>query len=100
MTAMQRWQEEHARIGDVRGLGAMVAMELCEPDGSPAPAFTLALQAACSRRHLLTIRAGMYDNVVRLHFPLTIDDETFTRGLRLLEEALVETVHAHRTDSA
>jgi 4-aminobutyrate aminotransferase/(S)-3-amino-2-methylpropionate transaminase len=62
-------------LGDVRGLGAMVGLEFVHPDGSPDPGLALAVVTAARRRGLLLMRAGVYDNVVRLLPPLVLSDE-------------------------
>jgi len=90
LTRLRAWQEDHPEIGDARGLGAMVAMELVAGDGGPDRPLALRLQQACQDRRLLIIRAGLHDTVVRLLFPLTIDDETLEEGLLRLEQALHE----------
>ena len=89
---MHGWQAEHDVIGDVRGLGAMVGMELVRDRGSRAPdaARTGELLGLCHAAGLILLRAGLYDNVVRLMMPLTITDAELTRGLDIIEEALGE----------
>jgi 4-aminobutyrate aminotransferase / (S)-3-amino-2-methylpropionate transaminase / 5-aminovalerate transaminase len=71
-------------IGEVRGLGPMLAFELVEP----APERANAVVGAAFERGLLLLACGMYGNVVRLLPPLTIADEDLERGLELLEESL------------
>ncbi len=88
LTRMRAWQEENPAIGDVRGLGAMVALEVVGPAGAPDPALALRIHRACQDRRLLIIRAGLHDTVVRLLFPLTIDEGTLDEGLDRLEAAL------------
>jgi len=100
LTRMRAWQEETPAIGDVRGLGAMVAMELVVPGGGPATELALRLQRACQERHLLVIRCGLHDTVVRLLFPLTIDDATLDAGLGRLEAALGAAVDPTTTVAA
>ncbi|HWF58674.1 MAG TPA: 4-aminobutyrate--2-oxoglutarate transaminase [Candidatus Dormibacteraeota bacterium] len=87
---MQAMQERHACIGDVRGVGAMTAMELVDNGSSrePAPALTAAVLREAHSRGLVVLRAGLYDNVIRLLMPLTISDEELTAGLDILAEAL------------
>ena len=80
---------------EVRGLGAMVAVEFHDDAGGPATAVAAAVQAACAKRRLLTMRAGVDDNVLRLHCALNIDRELLDRGLDLLADALDDAaVHA------
>src|SRR5205814_2224169 len=70
-------QEQYTCIGDVRGLGGMVAMELVkdrtskEPDGK----ITNEILAEAQAHGLVVIKAGMYDNVIRVLVPLCITDE-------------------------
>jgi 4-aminobutyrate aminotransferase / (S)-3-amino-2-methylpropionate transaminase / 5-aminovalerate transaminase len=79
-------------IGEVRGLGAMLAMELVSDRATrePAAALTARVLHAAHARGLLLLKAGLYDNVVRLLFPLTLTEEELDRGLELLEQSLAE----------
>jgi 4-aminobutyrate aminotransferase/(S)-3-amino-2-methylpropionate transaminase len=88
MARLRAFAATHDFIGDVRGLGAMVAVEIVDETGAPDAERTRQIQLACARQRLVTIRAGVHDNVVRLLFPLTIDDETFDAGLDRLGAAL------------
>ncbi|MDE3230445.1 MAG: 4-aminobutyrate--2-oxoglutarate transaminase [Chloroflexota bacterium] len=92
-TAMERmrgWQKRFDLVGDVRGLGAMVAMELVRDRASRAPAAAeaAALLGEARRRGLIVIKAGLYDNVIRLLMPLVTTDEETTRAMDILEQAL------------
>jgi 4-aminobutyrate aminotransferase / (S)-3-amino-2-methylpropionate transaminase / 5-aminovalerate transaminase len=71
-------------IGEVRGLGSMLAFELEERSPDKANAVV----AAAYDRGLLLLSCGLYGNVIRLLAPLTIADDDLERGLELLEEAL------------
>ena len=77
-------------IGDVRGLGAMVAIELCkggdlqQPDADMAKA----LAAEATRRGLILLTCGTYGNVVRILVPLTASDAIVNEGLAIMEAAL------------
>ena len=84
--------QRHDTIGDVRGLGAMVAMELVSDRATKAPAKELAgtLQAACLRRGLLLLTAGTFGNVVRILVPLTVEDAVVDEGMDVLEAALLD----------
>jgi 4-aminobutyrate aminotransferase/(S)-3-amino-2-methylpropionate transaminase len=76
------------RIGDVRGRGAMLAVELVEPDtNEPATALTKAVAAAAHARGLILLTCGTYGNVLRLLPPLSMPDHLLTEGLDVLEEA-------------
>ena len=90
LARFQTMQRRFPIIGDVRGLGAMVGMELVEDRESktPAQAATAQVLAACLERGLLILKSGVYDNVIRILVPLVISDEDLERGLNVLEEAL------------
>jgi 4-aminobutyrate aminotransferase len=75
---------KHEAIGDVRGLGPMLAFELAEQ----APDEAAAIVAAAFERGLLLLACGMYGNVIRLLAPLTIEADVLDEGLSLLEDAL------------
>ncbi|EUC15752.1 4-aminobutyrate--2-oxoglutarate transaminase [Paraburkholderia hospita] len=86
-------QAEVPQIADVRGPGAMVAVEFCKPGTSDADAdFTKRVQTRALERGLLLLVCGVYSNVVRFLFPLTVQDAVFDEALSILEEVLKETV--------
>jgi 4-aminobutyrate aminotransferase/(S)-3-amino-2-methylpropionate transaminase len=74
-------------IGDVRGLGPMLALEIVA-DGTPAAELTAAVVAAARERGLLLLSCGLDGNVIRLLPPLSIADEDLIDGLDALEGAL------------
>jgi 4-aminobutyrate aminotransferase len=74
----------HPVVGEVRGLGSMLALELVEPSGDAARAIT----TAARERGLVLLSCGLYGNVIRLLPPLSATDEELERGLGILEEAL------------
>ncbi|MES3022647.1 MAG: 4-aminobutyrate--2-oxoglutarate transaminase [Pseudomonadota bacterium] len=79
------------QIGDVRGLGAMVALEFMKPGTrEPDADFTKAVQTRALQKGLLLLTCGTYGNVIRFLFPLTIGDELLDEGLDILEAALRE----------
>ncbi|MDQ2907228.1 MAG: 4-aminobutyrate--2-oxoglutarate transaminase [Ktedonobacteraceae bacterium] len=86
----QKFQEHYPFVGDVRGLGGMVAMELVRDRESKEPDAHLAsdILAAAHQRGLVLIKAGMYDNVIRVLVPLCVTDEQLGQGLDILEEAI------------
>ncbi len=99
---MQAMQERHDFIGDVRGLGAMTAMELVHHRSSrePAPELAAAVLGEAHAHGLALLRAGLHDNVIRLLMPLTVTDEELTTGLDILEraiEAVSSTIRAAET---
>jgi len=89
-TRMREWQARWPRIGDVRGLGAMLAIELVrEPEAkTPAPELAVAVIDEALRRGLLLLKAGVYGNCIRVLCPLTIADGELDEGLDVWEEAL------------
>ncbi|MGV2292669.1 4-aminobutyrate--2-oxoglutarate transaminase [Trinickia sp. YCB016] len=90
LTSLQR---EVPQIADVRGPGAMVAVEFLKAGThEPDTDFTKKVQARALERGLLLLVCGVYSNVVRFLFPLTIQDAVFDEALGLLEEVLKESV--------
>jgi 4-aminobutyrate aminotransferase/(S)-3-amino-2-methylpropionate transaminase len=89
---LQRLAEDFPVIGDVRGLGAMVAMELVEDRASrtPAPALARALVQYSARHGLLVLSCGVNGNVIRILPPLTADGALVREGLQILERGLAE----------
>jgi 4-aminobutyrate aminotransferase / (S)-3-amino-2-methylpropionate transaminase / 5-aminovalerate transaminase len=87
---MLDWQSRWARIGDVRGLGAMLAIELVrDPDTKePAPELVKAVIDEALQRGVLLLKAGVHGNCIRVLCPLTISDAELDDGLRAWEEAL------------
>ncbi len=79
------------QISDVRGPGAMNAIEFIDPaTGLPSPEFTQKVRVAALNKGLLLLSCGTYANVIRFLFPLTIQDNVFDEGLAILESVLVE----------
>jgi 4-aminobutyrate aminotransferase/(S)-3-amino-2-methylpropionate transaminase len=75
-------------VGDVRGRGAMLAIELVEPgDKLPNPALTAAVASACHQDGLLALTAGTYGNVLRFLPPLVIVEDLVREGLDILDAA-------------
>ncbi len=81
-------------IAEVRGLGAMTAVEFCRAGDphQPAPEIANALKAEAAKRGLLILNCGSYGNVLRLMLPLTIPDAVLDEGMAILEEALAAAV--------
>jgi 4-aminobutyrate aminotransferase/(S)-3-amino-2-methylpropionate transaminase len=76
------------QIGDVRGRGAMLAIELVTPGTTdPDAAQASRVAAACHRAGLLVLTCGTYGNVLRFLPPLVIGDDLLTEGLDILESA-------------
>lgn len=82
-------QEKYPVIGDVRGLGAMVAIELVKDKNTKEPDKDLvgSLVKECWQSGLLVLSAGLYGNVIRTLTPLVITDEQLHEGLDIIEQA-------------
>jgi len=87
---MLSWQERWAAIGDVRGLGAMMAIELVEDRETKAPAADLATRIveAAAERGLLLLKCGIYSSCIRVLTPLVISDSELDEALDAWEQAL------------
>jgi len=87
---MVAWQERHPAIGDVRGLGAMMAIELVKDRGTkePAPELASAVVEAAAERGLLLLKSGIYANCIRVLVPLVIADAELDEALGVWEAAL------------
>ncbi len=87
---LQELQQKYPQIGDIRGLGSMVALELVkdpvtkEPHKEAVPAIV----QECFKRGLLTMGAGIFGNVIRFLPPLVITDDQLETGLNIFEESL------------
>ena len=82
-------QADHPGIGDVRGRGAMLAMELVRPGTTePDPDAARRIVAACHRQGVVTLSCGSYGNVIRLLPPLVIGAELLDDGLGVLADAV------------
>jgi 4-aminobutyrate aminotransferase/(S)-3-amino-2-methylpropionate transaminase len=82
--------ERHRIVGEVRGLGAMMALELVtdRKTKEPAKEATNQVLAETARNGLLTLKAGIHDNVVRILAPLVMDEAMLEEGLDILDQAL------------
>jgi 4-aminobutyrate aminotransferase/(S)-3-amino-2-methylpropionate transaminase len=87
---MLTWQDRFPAIGDVRGLGAMLALELVEDRATKRPASALATAVVehALQRGLVLLKAGIYSNCIRVLCPLTLTDEQLDEALSVWEEAL------------
>jgi 4-aminobutyrate aminotransferase/(S)-3-amino-2-methylpropionate transaminase len=89
-TRFKQWQSKHRWIGDVRGLGAMVAIELVKDPGTREPdkERTTRLQAESLKRGVILLSAGTLGNVIRVLVPLTVSDAVLDEGLDVMEQAV------------
>ena len=87
---MLAWQDRFPAIGEVRGLGAMLAIELVEDRATkqPAPKLVQGVIDAAMQRGLLLLKAGMHGNVIRVLTPLVITDAELDEALAVWEDAL------------
>jgi 4-aminobutyrate aminotransferase and related aminotransferases len=87
---MLAWQERHPQIGDVRGLGAMLAIEYVRDPATkePAPALASRVAEEAAQRGLLLLKAGTYSNCNRVLCPLVITDPELDEALSAWEDAL------------
>jgi 4-aminobutyrate aminotransferase-like enzyme len=83
-TRLDGLASRHESIGEVRGLGSMLALELAERSPDVAREIT----TAARKQGLLLLSTGLYGNVIRLLPPLTATDEELERGLGILERSL------------
>lgn len=82
-------QRSNKTISDVRGLGAMIACEFVHPEtGAPDADRTKQVQLAALKKGLLLLTCGVYGNVVRFLFPLTIQDAVFDEAMVILDEVI------------
>jgi len=84
------WLKEFTRIGDVRGLGSMIAIEFVKDRTTREPDMDAVarVSAYCLQHGVITMRAGLYTNCIRLLMPLVITDEQLQEGLDVLEAAI------------
>ncbi|WP_445487705.1 4-aminobutyrate--2-oxoglutarate transaminase [Niallia sp. 03133] len=94
MNRLKDFQTKFPQIGDVRGLGAMNAIEIVKDPVSKEPHVELTNQILknCRDNGLLIIKCGQYDNVIRLLVPLIATEEEVQKGLNILELALEESI--------
>ncbi len=87
---MLAWQARWPAIGDVRGLGAMLAIELVQDPATkePAPELARAVIDAALERGLILLKAGQHGNCIRVLCPLTIEDAVLDEALAAWEDAL------------
>jgi 4-aminobutyrate aminotransferase/(S)-3-amino-2-methylpropionate transaminase len=93
---MVSWQERVEEIGDVRGLGAMLAIEFVRDRDSkePNPELASAVVEAAAERGLLLLKSGIYSNCIRVLCPLVLIDAELDEALEVWEDALVTAVGA------
>ena len=89
LSRLQKLQLTNKTMGDVRGLGAMIACEFVDAQtGTPDADRTKQIQQAALKRGLLLLTCGVYGNVLRFLFPLTIEDAVFEEALVILDDVI------------
>jgi 4-aminobutyrate aminotransferase len=91
MTGLRKLQEEHDAIGDVRGLGLMVASEFTDPDGEPWSERAATVAANCHEHGLMLLTCGPYGQVVRWIPPLVVNSGQIQEALSIFDGALRDT---------
>jgi 4-aminobutyrate aminotransferase/(S)-3-amino-2-methylpropionate transaminase len=94
MSRFKQLQQKYAVIGDVRGLGAMCALEVVKDPSTKEPNKELVgrIIQECYRRGVIMMGAGIYGNVIRVLSPLVITDEQLDEGLDVVEDVIADAV--------
>jgi 4-aminobutyrate aminotransferase/(S)-3-amino-2-methylpropionate transaminase len=85
---LEQWQKRFPVVGEVRGIGAMLGIELIQSDGAPAADAAKQLAAHCFENGLIILVCGSYGNIIRILTPLVITDEQLSKGLDIMESGL------------
>jgi 4-aminobutyrate aminotransferase/(S)-3-amino-2-methylpropionate transaminase len=87
---MEAWRDRFSAVGDARGLGAMLAIELVRDRDTkePAPELATAIVEAAAARGLLLLKAGVHSNCIRVLVPLVIGDDELAEALGVWDEAM------------
>lgn len=88
----EQMKQKYEIVGDVRGLGAMMAVELVKDRATkePAPDETLAVIKECLANGVIIAKAGLYGNVIRMLIPLVIKEDELKRGFDVIERAIAK----------
>lgn len=92
MTRLKALQDQCTAIGEVRGIGAMIGIELVKDRQTKEPNKEMATKVIklCLEQRLILIGAGIFSNVIRLLIPLVITDEQLDHGLTILEKSILQ----------
>lgn len=90
---LKHLQLEFPVIGDVRGLGLMIATEFRTLEHQPDKPTTKAVVLACEERKLLLLTCGPYDNVIRWIPPLIVNEQQIEDAVSIFTEALMEVIY-------
>jgi len=85
-------QKKYPLVGDVRGMGAMMALELVSDQKAKTPAAkeTKAIKLAAFKKGMVLLTCGTYDNVIRLHPSMIMPDEVLEQAMDILESSFQE----------
>jgi 4-aminobutyrate aminotransferase/(S)-3-amino-2-methylpropionate transaminase len=87
----EKWQDQFSIIGEIRGLGAMLGLELIKgADKAPAADEAKQLASECLKNGLVILTCGSYGNIIRILAPLVIEDTQLEKGLAILEQGLAK----------
>jgi 4-aminobutyrate aminotransferase/(S)-3-amino-2-methylpropionate transaminase len=88
-TRFEKWQQQYDIIGEIRGLGAMLGLELVKGEKrEPAADEAKQLTSCCLAKGLILLSCGSYGNIIRVLAPFVITDEQLEKGLGIMEEGL------------
>jgi 4-aminobutyrate aminotransferase len=93
IAGLRHLQEEYPGIGDVRGLGLMIATEFRTVDRKPDKKTAKAIVQACQDHHLLLLSCGPWDNTIRWIPPLVVTSQQIDQALGILRKALEQVVN-------
>jgi 4-aminobutyrate aminotransferase/(S)-3-amino-2-methylpropionate transaminase len=88
LPALNEFAARHSFIGEVRGRGAMIAIELVNETGDPDPAVTAAIAKACHAEGMIVLTAGTYGNVIRFLPPLVMPPDLLREAMSLIGKVL------------
>ena len=99
---MESWRDRFDAVGDIRGLGSMLAIEIVRDRGAKTPDAELATRIVeeASGRGLLLLKAGLYGNCIRVLVPQVVTDEQLDEALDVWEEAIDAAVGGAETTPA
>jgi 4-aminobutyrate aminotransferase/(S)-3-amino-2-methylpropionate transaminase len=100
LPALQDLATRHRLIGDIRGRGAMIAIELVDETNAPDAATTAAIAKACHAEGLVVLTAGTYGNVLRFLPPLVMPPELLREGLDIIAKAFDTVTTSGRVPAA
>jgi 4-aminobutyrate aminotransferase / (S)-3-amino-2-methylpropionate transaminase / 5-aminovalerate transaminase len=98
LARLRELQARFPQIGDIRGRGAMIAMELVEPGGlTPDPALTAGISRYCHTNGVVTLVTGSYGNVIRFLPPLTIPEHLLHDAFDVIGDAFAASAKEARS---